>query len=186
MLEIWGVHTHHCPRYFKGRQNQATFVVDGGIILETNLEIKGLKFLDRFSSPGIGSRSSTGCWIWTCVKAWLFFTECTMTLVIWLVNYFGICFIVVRCVYLLLGSAALGLLNYGRPFFPIDCLLSPSLKRHLLQILLYIFQPSQSRYSPSSSLRFTLKYFLNSPSMIHSYYMSNPFHCFLFNICYYA
>ena len=63
--------------------------------------------------------------------------------------------------------------------------LSTAYCRHLPQILLYIFQPSQSRYSPSSSLRFTLKYFLNSPSIIHSY-ISNTFHPFLFNTCYYV
>ena len=79
---------------------------------------------------------------------------------------------------------SLGLLNYGRPFFPIYCILSPSLNLYLLQNLLYIFQPSQTRSSPSSiSLRFTLKYFLNSPSLIHSYYISNQFQSLLFNIC---
>ena len=41
---------------------------------------------------------------------------------------------------------------------------------------LYIFQLFQSRSSPfRTSLQFTLKYFLNCPSLIHSYYMSNPF-----------
>ena len=44
-------------------------------------------------------------------------------------------------------SDSLGLLNYGRPFFPIDCLLSPYLNLHLTHILFYIFQPSQSRSS---------------------------------------
>jgi hypothetical protein len=43
-------------------------------------------------------------------------------------------------------SEGLGLLNYGRPFFSIDCLLSPSLNPYLPHIL-HIFQPSQSRSS---------------------------------------
>jgi len=81
-------------------------------------------------------------------------------------------------------SESLGLLSYGRPFFPIEGILSPSLKIHLLQILLYTFQVSHSRSSPSStSLRFTLKY-VNSPSLIHYYYMVNTFQSSLFNICY--
>ena len=67
-------------------------------------------------------------------------------------------------------------INYGSPFFPIDCLLIPSLNLLLSQILFHIFQPSPSWSSPSStSLRFTLTYFLNSPYLIHSYYMPNPF-----------
>jgi hypothetical protein len=49
------------------------------------------------------------------------------------------------------------------------------LNLHLPQILLHVFQPSQS--SPSS-FRFTLKYFLDCPSLIQSYYMSNPFQFF--------
>ena len=44
---------------------------------------------------------------------------------------------------------SLGLLIYGRPLFPIDSLLSPSLNLYLPQIFLNIFQPSQSRSSPS-------------------------------------
>ena len=95
--------------------------------------------------------------------------------------------------YLLTYSSALRpsdrlcLRNYESPHFPANCLLSPSLNLHLPQILLYIFQPSQPRSSPSfTSLRFTLKYFLNSPSLIHSYYMSSPFKYLLFNICYYV
>ena len=47
-------------------------------------------------------------------------------------------------------SDSLGLLNYRRPPFPIHCLLSPSLNLHLPQILVHIFQPSQSMSSPSS------------------------------------
>ena len=45
-------------------------------------------------------------------------------------------------------SESLSLLNYRCPFFHIDCLLLSSLNLHLPQILLYIFQPSQSRYIP--------------------------------------
>ena len=41
-------------------------------------------------------------------------------------------------------SDSLGLLNFVPPFFPIDYLLSLSLKFHLPQILLHTFQPSQS------------------------------------------
>jgi len=37
----------------------------------------------------------------------------------------------------------------------------------------HIFEPSQSPPSPSSSLRFTLKYFLNCPSLNNSCYMSS-------------
>jgi hypothetical protein len=54
---------------------------------------------------------------------------------------------------------------HERPFFAIDCLLSPALNLHLPPILLHIFQPSQSNISPFSTfLRFTLIYFLNYPS----------------------
>ena len=73
-------------------------------------------------------------------------------------------------------------INYGRPptFLPINFLLLPSLNLHLPQIRLLGFRSSQSRSSPSSaSIRFTLKYFLNCPSLIHSYYTSNPFQFFL-------
>ena len=50
-------------------------------------------------------------------------------------------------------------LHYGHPFLPID---SPSLNLHLPQIILHIFQPSQSGSSASStSLWFSLRYFLN-------------------------
>jgi len=62
-----------------------------------------------------------------------------------------------------------GLLYYWRPSFPIDCPLSPSLNLPLPQFSVHIFQLSESRSSPSASLRFTLKYFLNCPSLIHSY-----------------
>jgi hypothetical protein len=55
----------------------------------------------------------------------------------------------------------LGLCNYGHPFFHFNCLLSPSFKLHLPYMLPHIFQPSQSRSSPSTSLWFSLKYFLN-------------------------
>jgi hypothetical protein len=80
-------------------------------------------------------------------------------------------------------SDSLGILNYGRPFFPVDCVLSPSLNLHLRLILLYIFQPSQFRSSPYSSFhQSTLKYFLNCPSLIHSNFMFSPF----FLICYYV
>ena len=82
-------------------------------------------------------------------------------------------------------SDSLGFLYYGCQFFPIECFLSPSLKLYLAQILLHIFLPSQTRSSPSStSILFTLKYFLNCPFLIHSYYTSNPFQSFLFNIYY--
>ena len=51
---------------------------------------------------------------------------------------------------------------------------------------LYIFQLSRSRSSSfCTSLRFTLKYFLNCLSLIHSSYMSDPFESLLFNIHYY-
>jgi hypothetical protein len=76
-------------------------------------------------------------------------------------------------------SNCLDLFQYGRPVFPIHRLLSSSLNTHLPQILRHIFQLTQSKSSPSSasstSLRFTLKYFLNSSSLIRSYYMSSPF-----------
>jgi len=93
--------------------------------------------------------------------------------------------------YLLLGCTArpfnsLSLLNYRCLFFPIECRLLPSLNIRLPYILFYIFQPSHSRSCHSStSLRFTLKYFLKCPSPIHSYYMSNPLQSLLFNVCYY-
>lgn len=50
----------------------------------------------------------------------------------------------------------------------------PSIHLNLLQIPFNIFQPSQSRssHSSSSSLRFTLKHFLNHPPLIHSYFIS--------------
>jgi len=81
----------------------------------------------------------------------------------------------------------LGFCNYGCPFFHFDCLLSPSFRLHLPYMLLQIFKPSQSRSSPfSTSLRFSLRYFLNCPSLIRSYNMSSPFQSFLFNICYYV
>jgi hypothetical protein len=54
-----------------------------------------------------------------------------------------------------------------------------SLNLHLPQILLRGFQPSQSRSSPSyNSISFILKYFLNCPFLIYSYYTSNPFQFF--------
>jgi hypothetical protein len=82
---------------------------------------------------------------------------------------------------------SLGLPNYGRPFFPIHCLLSPSRNLHLPRIILHIFQPSQSRSSPTSTyLWCTLTNFLNCPSLIHSYCTSNPFHSLRSNICCYA
>jgi len=84
-------------------------------------------------------------------------------------------------------SEILGFLYHRRLFFPVECPPSPSLNIPLSQISLHIFQLSESSSSPSStSLRLTLKYFLNCPSLIHSYYMSNPFQSLLFNICYYA
>ena len=86
-------------------------------------------------------------------------------------------------------SKSLGLLNNGSPFFPIGCLLSPSLNLHLPQILLQKFQPSRSRSNPSSSsLRFTLRFFINCPSLTGSYYMSGPFQYFFLYIyiCYWA
>ena len=84
-------------------------------------------------------------------------------------------------------SKSLGLLNNGSPFFPIGCLLSPSLNLHLPQILLQKFQPSRSRSNPSSfSLRFTIRFFINCPSLTGSYYMSGPFQYFFLYIyiCY--
>ena len=59
--------------------------------------------------------------------------------------------------------------------------LSTAFCRHFLTIsLLYIFQFSQSRSSPSStSFHLTLKYFLNCRSQIHSCYMSSPFQSLL-------
>ena len=83
-------------------------------------------------------------------------------------------------------SKSLDLLNYEGLIIPINSLLSPSLNPHLPPILLQIFQPSQTRSSPSTSLRFTFKYFLNCPSLIHSCYMSNPFQALLFSIRYYV
>ena len=65
--------------------------------------------------------------------------------------------------------------------------LSTTYRQHLLNFIsrksfyVYILQLSQPRSSCSTtSLRFTLKYLLNCPSLIHSYYVSNPFHSFLF------
>jgi hypothetical protein len=84
-------------------------------------------------------------------------------------------------------SGSRGVLNYGRPFFPVAYLLSPSLNPHLPQILLQNFQPSRSRCSPSSaSLRFTLRYLILCPSLTNSYCMSNPFQYLFLNICYYS
>jgi hypothetical protein len=84
-------------------------------------------------------------------------------------------------------SGSLGVLNYGCPFFPIVCLLSPSLDPHLPQILLQNFQPSRSRSSLScASLRFTLRYSISCPSLTNCYYMSNPFQYLFLNICYYS
>jgi hypothetical protein len=65
-------------------------------------------------------------------------------------------------------SESHGLFNYGRPFFTFDSLPSPSLNLHLPQILLSVFQTSQSRSAHSSTcLRFTCKCFLNCPFMAH-------------------
>ena len=67
-------------------------------------------------------------------------------------------------------SESLCLLNYRIPFFSAHRLLSPSFNLHLPQIILNIFEPSQSMSSNSSSfLRFTPKYFLKFPYMIHYY-----------------
>jgi hypothetical protein len=84
-------------------------------------------------------------------------------------------------------SDSLGLLNDRCPFFPNDCLLLPSRNLHLPQFLFHISQPPQSRSSASlTSLSLTLKYFLNCPSLIHSYCMSSPIQSLLFNICFCA
>jgi hypothetical protein len=67
--------------------------------------------------------------------------------------------------------------------------LSTAFCRHLLTFisLRYIFQSYQSRSSHSStSFRFTLKYFLNCPSQIHSCYMSNPFQSLVYKTCCYV
>ena len=70
---------------------------------------------------------------------------------------------------------SLGLLNIWRLYFPVNCLPSPFLALHFPQILLHIFYPSHSRsFTSSNPLRFIPKYF-NSPSLIHSCYMSDPF-----------
>ena len=62
-------------------------------------------------------------------------------------------------------------------------------------LLTFISCRSISTYSSHLSLGLPLllllssllsKYFLNCPSLIHSYYMSNPFQSLLFNICYYV
>jgi len=77
-------------------------------------------------------------------------------------------------IYLLLGcrtSESISILNYRRPFFSLHCLLSPSFKLYLTWIPFNSFQPPRSRssHSSSSSFRFTLKYSVNYPSVIHSY-----------------
>ena len=72
------------------------------------------------------------------------------------------------------SAESLGLLNRGRPFFPVKRHLSLSLNFHLPQILLHICQPSHSWSSHSSTfLQLTLKQFLNCPYLNHSYNMSN-------------
>ena len=48
-------------------------------------------------------------------------------------------------------SQSLALLTYGRPFFPVFCLLLSSLNPHLPQILLHIFQPPQAMLSVSTN-----------------------------------
>jgi hypothetical protein len=64
--------------------------------------------------------------------------------------------------------------------------LSTAFCRHLLTFISCrsfsnVFKPSQSWSSHfPTSLWFTLKYFLNWPSMIRSYYMSNPFQTLFF------
>ena len=63
-------------------------------------------------------------------------------------------------------SESLGLLNYGRPFFPIQSLLLPSLNLYLPQILLHILQPPQAR-SSSTCVQFTVRYFPNFSSLVH-------------------
>ena len=80
------------------------------------------------------------------------------------------------------SSVSLGLFNYRRPFFPLSCLLSPSFNLHLLQIFLYILQPSQSRSSHSLfPFGLLLNIFLTVlPLSILT--VSSPFQ-FLFNIC---
>ena len=54
-------------------------------------------------------------------------------------------------------------LHYGHPFCPIDCFLSPYLNLHLSKNLLHNFQTPQSSSSPSTSLWFSVKYFLSCP-----------------------
>jgi hypothetical protein len=84
-------------------------------------------------------------------------------------------------------SETLGFLNYERPFFSIDCLLTPFVN---------IFISRRSFSTSSSHLNLSLpllllpsgllpNIFLNCPSLNHSYYMSNSFQSF-FNTCYYA
>jgi hypothetical protein len=144
------------------------------------------------------------CYVCVClcfvyVRVYVFMCMCVY-MCVWCVYVCGVCLCLCVCVSItvtrcntkllhLMGrwnltnclalrpSESCGLLNFVRPLFPIHYLLSPSLKLHLPYVLLEIFQPSQSRSSLSSTpLRFTLTYFPNSPSLIHSFYLSNPFH----------
>lgn len=72
-------------------------------------------------------------------------------------------------------SETLNPVYYGCLFSPISYLPSSFSNLHLLRTLLYTLQTSRYMSSPSStSLRFILKYFLHSPSLIHSYY--RPIH----------
>jgi hypothetical protein len=70
-------------------------------------------------------------------------------------------------------SESLGPLNYGRPFFPFECLLLPSLNLHLPQILLDIFHASQSWSSPYAFLQFILIYLTVLP---RSFLTACPIH----------
>jgi len=85
---------------------------------------------------------------------------------------------VLTCSVTLWHFESFGLLNYGRPFFPISSLLSPSCNRHLTCIPFSILHPFQSRCSYSSSLQFTLKHLL---TVLSRFILTTcPIHCNLF------
>ena len=85
---------------------------------------------------------------------------------------------VLTCSVAVWHSESLGLLNYGFPFFPISCLLSPSCNLHFMCIPFSILHPSQYSCSYSSSLQFTLKHLLTVLSW--SILTTCPIHCNLF------
>ena len=83
-----------------------------------------------------------------------------------------------------------------RPFVPLTALtplitdahssLSTAFRRLLLNSISSRTFSTSSSHLTSTSFQFTLKYFLNCPSLICSYYVSSPFQSVLSNICYYV